>query len=250
MSRTSRILVAFLLLVPACTGSSGPGECPETPTLAAGEAPVALSCAETVKLNDRAYSIGCLPVHRTRVGDVLVSDGGETSYRSALAIKGVAPARAFILTGDEGCGPRRSVATVDGFTEAEFDVARLPLGVRGPAIAVPYRTLNSGQVISLAIYAPRSFVWGADALLERRTANGWKPVLLLYNYLDRKINSSVQVGSAGVNDIGYRGHSIVRVKLRKVPVGDYRITKDFIRAGSGPIERRTITRSVRVRIRD
>lgn len=189
-------------------------------------------------------------MHRTRVGNVLVPDGGETSYRSARAIKGVAPRRAFILTGNEGCGPSRTVATVDGFSEAEYDVVRLPFAVRGPAIAVPYRTLTSGQVVSLAIDAPRSFIWGADALLERRTADGWEAVLLLYNYRDRKINDSARVGSAEVNSIGYRGHSIVRVKLRKVPAGDYRITKDFVRSGSEPIEQRMVTRSVRVRIRD
>jgi hypothetical protein len=86
-------------------------------------------------------------------------------------------------------------------------------------------------------------------LLERRTADGWEAVLLLYNYRDRKINASARVGSAGVNSIGYRGHSIVRVKLRKVPAGNYRITKDFVRSGSEPIEQHLITRSVRVRIR-
>ena len=58
----------------------------------------------------------------------------------------------------------------------------------------------------------------------------------------------MQLGSAGVNAIGYRGHSILRVRLRKVPAGDYRITKGLVRAGSGPIEERTITRSVRVRM--
>jgi hypothetical protein len=248
MNRASRALVAILfLLLPACTGVSDVGDCPEPPTLAAGEATLALSCAEMVEFHDRDYSVGCLSVHPTRVGDILVDDGGQTSYQGARAIEGIASKRAFILTGDR-CGRRGRVATTDGFTEAEFDVVRLPFGVRGPAIAVPYRTLNSGQVVSLAIGAPRSFVWGAAALLERRTADGWKPALLLHNYRDRAINSSVRVGSGGVNDIDYRGHSIVRVKLRQVPVGDYRITKDFVRAGSGPIERRTITRSVRVRI--
>ena len=248
MSRASQALVAFLLVVPACTGS--PEECGESPTLAAGGAPLALSCAEVVEFHDCDYSVGCLPVHRTRVGNILVPDGGETSYRSARAIKGVAPSRAFMLTGNGGCGARGAVATIDGFSEAEYDVVRLPFAVRGPSIAVPYRTLTSGQVVSLAIDAPRSFTWGADALLERRTADGWEAVLLLYNYHDRKINASARVGSADVNSIGYRGHSIVRVKLRKVPTGDYRITKDFFRSGSEPIEQRMVTRSVRVRIRD
>jgi len=125
MKRASWILAPLLLLVPACTGS--PGECPETPTLAASDvSPLALSCAEAVEFHDRDYLVGCLPVHPTRVGNVLVPDGGETNYRNARAIKGVAPRRAFILTGSEGCGRRRTVATIDGFSDAEFNRVRLP----------------------------------------------------------------------------------------------------------------------------
>ena len=248
MNRACRALLPCLLLLPACTGVSGESECSEAPTLAAGGAPLALSCAETVEFHDRDYRVGCLSVHETRKGGILVDNGGETSYRGARAIKGLAPARAFILLGG-GCRRRSLVATVEDFEEPEFDSARLPFGVRGPSVAVPYRTVSSGQIISLGIDAPKSFVWGADSYLERRTEKEWKRVLLLFNYLDRKVNTSAPVASAAVDDIGYHGDAIVRVRLRKIPPGDYRITKEFFRPGSESVDSRSITRSVRVRIR-
>ena len=132
-----RVIAVFALvlaapLVGACGNgvvfTDGGGKCPAPPVLAAPTGPaLALSCSESVSFRGRDYSVGCLPVHDSREGRVIESDGGDTSYAGARAIRGISPERALILMG-QGCGKRDWVATVEDFSEAEFDLARSPLG--------------------------------------------------------------------------------------------------------------------------
>lgn len=104
-------------------------ECP-APVLAAGEAvPVALSCQDLLTYQGRRYSVGCAPVHATRLGERFQDDGGETGFDGARDLVGLARADVFGLEGVRYCrGKEVPIAASDDFSRLDAGLLRVPVG--------------------------------------------------------------------------------------------------------------------------
>ena len=81
----------------------------------------------------RTYSPVCLSVHDSRIGRVILDDGGETEYRGARRIRGLPTRKAFLLLGG-ACG-KGTVAVAKSFMDQ--------IGHQGLGVPVPARRSRS-----------------------------------------------------------------------------------------------------------
>lgn len=106
-------------------------EC-EFPTLAAGpEVHLALSCVEGIVYEGTDYFVGCAPVDQSRVGDLFLTDGGDTRFTGARGIIGLDRGDVFLLhagTHRECDSDERLIAASNGFNRLEAGLLRVPLG--------------------------------------------------------------------------------------------------------------------------
>lgn len=131
MRTTARLLaLAVALGSPACFLAGGSEEelnCDPAPVLAAAAGPtLALSCAATLRYEGTVYTLGCAPVHPSRLGPVFEHGGGETRYRGARRIRGIPTERMFALL-DDGCGKNRTHVASNDAPKADYRTARSPL---------------------------------------------------------------------------------------------------------------------------
>lgn len=133
LMRLQSCLVAIIVWVSAsaCSPFSETSlEC-EFPTLAVGaEIHLALSCAEGIIYEDTEYFVGCAPVHRSRVGDLFVDDGGESRFTGARDVVGMSRRDVFLLETDTRgeCRNGKLIATSEGFTRLDARRLRVPAG--------------------------------------------------------------------------------------------------------------------------
>lgn len=132
MIRLQSCLMAVIVLAGggACSAFSGPALDCDFPTLAAGsDMHVALSCVEGVVYHDTEYFVGCAPVHRSRVGDAFLDDGGETRFTGAKDARGMSRSEVFLIEGgDPGECPKkeRLIAVSESFSRLDAGLLRVP----------------------------------------------------------------------------------------------------------------------------
>lgn len=131
--RLQSCLVAVIVVVSgvACNPFSGPAlEC-EFPTLAAdSDIQFALSCAEAIVYDNTEYFVGCASVHRSRIGDVFLDDGGDTRFTGARDIVGLARDDVFLLEAGtrDGCDRNgKLIAASETFTRLDAGLLRVPV---------------------------------------------------------------------------------------------------------------------------
>ncbi len=148
MRRLTGAAIVFALAL-ALSGCANPWNdnvegCGDPPVLAASEGVVvATSCPESIAYEGRRYLTSCVRVPDTRVGRLITTDGGETSYTGARAIRGVRPERALILLGRGWCKPKTVVARAEDFSESELKTLSSPVAVRGFVLPVARRGRGS-----------------------------------------------------------------------------------------------------------
>lgn len=131
--RVVRHVIAGLLFSAclACSPSSELAmEC-EFPVLAAGaEVPLALSCLEGLVYNGVDYTVGCAPVHQSRLGEYFLSDGGDTRFTRARDIIGLERSDVFLLhagTHRECASDEHLIAASERFNRLDAGLLRVPV---------------------------------------------------------------------------------------------------------------------------
>lgn len=107
-------------------------ECPE-PRVLAASSHLALSCIDTIRYDNRTYYLDCVFVHRTRIGQRFLRDGGETDFHGARAIVGIERHDAFLLEPGHACPGRRVLlAASDSFGRLQAGLLRVPTTAKHP----------------------------------------------------------------------------------------------------------------------
>lgn len=134
-SLAAALAMSALFGVASCASiGSSELECPDPPLLAAGgDLHLGLSCAEAVTYEGETFWVGCAPVHRSRIGETLVEDGGRTRFSGARAAVGIPPSKVLLLEGGslkECDRDDRLIASSDGFTRKDAGLLRVALAAR------------------------------------------------------------------------------------------------------------------------
>lgn len=121
----------------------------------------------------------------------------------------------------------------------------------GPSLAVTEPTVRGGDVIELRVQAPQSYIWGVPTSLEEPRDGEWK-TLYYWRTWAGKDSATIEPFPASENDffedVGFIGDASFRIQIPGVEPGMYRITKEFIKDGTGSIEERTITAAVQITV--
>jgi Family of unknown function (DUF6281) len=176
---------------------------------------------------------GVVPAQPT---PIMVSRVRGVAPRFALALnRPYAPQPQLFVLGSSPCAQKSSF----GGTLACLRVATRRF-MTGPSLIVSTSAI-SGSVISLGIHttgatARKNTVFGLDALLQQRTAAGWRSIYHLpFSLPDTGAEPPppVAVGTPGygVRDVGFYGAKSRPVRLPAVPAGQYRIAKQVSRNG-------------------
>jgi hypothetical protein len=119
-----------------------------------------------------------------------------------------------------------------------------------PTLAVTEPTVRGGDVIVLRIQAAR-YTWGVPTSLEEPRDREWKTVYYWRTWAGKDaetIEPFPADENAAFEDVGFFGDASFEIQIPNVEPGRYRIAKEFIRDGTGPIEERIITAAVQITV--
>ena len=235
MGRVAGWLLVVVLTVAGCSGGIGAdgGSCPGA-VLAAGNAgpPIATSCIPAITYRGNHYLVLCQEVHRSRIGERFLFEGGETSFDGARHLLGFSDREAFLMEPDR-CGERRMVAenVDDPSFELNTEDLRQPLGVT-------FRTdedeVRPGAVVRLSLAAVDDFTWGMSARLGRLIGRG-RPDQRSWRFVMELIGG--HQGTLTINDregeipaIGFGGEGNWTWRVPRLRPGYYELRKPL----SGP----------------